>query len=176
MKKTFLMFFLILAAFPFALPCMAYDVVDPILLDEPNEKVFGCKNDIFIELLQKEMISKVASGRTASEYFILFPVEFLFLVDDTWAGVDRSSFSLKHTDPDGSVTFYPLNYALSMMSNLKVHWPLFSKPLKFTDLRLTNLVFNVPYVLDGWTLIFRPTARGASFPYCEIEVPLNLRN
>ena len=175
MKKCFLIIILVLAVCSLVLPCMAYDFVDPILLNEPNEKVFGCKNDIFIEILQKEIISKVASGRTATEYFILFPVEVLFLVDDTWEGIDRTSFSLKLTDKDGNETFYPLNYAISMMSNKKVHWPLFSKPLKFTDLRLTNLVFNVPYVLDGWTLVFRPTARGASAPYCEIDVPLNLR-
>lgn len=175
MKKCFLIIILVLAVCSLVLPCMAYDVVDPILLNEPNEKVFGCKNDIYIEILQKEIISKVASGRTATEYFILFPVEVLFLVDDTWEGIDRTSFSLKLTDQDGNETFYPLNYAISMMSNQKVHWPLFSKPLKFTDLRLTNLVFNVPYVLDGWTLVFRPTARGASAPYCEIDVPLNLR-
>lgn len=175
MKKGFLLFILVLIVFSLALPCMAYQIVDPILLNEPNEKVFGCKNDIFIEILQKEIISKVASGRTAAEYFILFPVEVLFLVDDTWEGIDRTSFSLKLTDQDGKETFYPLNYAISMMSNQKVHWPLFSKPLKFTDLRLTNLVFNVPYVLDGWTLVFRPTARGNSAPYCEIDIPLNLR-
>ncbi len=175
MKKIILILFLTLSVFSFVPPCMAYNVVDPILIDEPNEKVFGCKNDIYIEILQKEIISKVASGRTATEYFILFPVEVLFLVNDTWEGIDRTSFSLKLTDKDGNETFYPLNYAFSMMSNLKVHWPLFSKPLKFTDLRLTNLVFNVPYVLDGWTLVFRPTARGASAPYCEIDIPLNLR-
>ena len=175
MKKFFLTMLLLLVMYTFVLSCAAADVIDPILLDEPNEKVFCCKNDIFIELLQKEIISKVASGRTAPEYFILFPAEVLFLVDDTWEGIDRTSFSLKHTDADGNETFYPLNYAISMMSNLKVHWPLFSKPLKFTDLRITNLVFNVPYVLDGWTLVFRPTERGAESPYCEIDVPLNLR-
>ncbi|MBQ6343416.1 MAG: hypothetical protein IJI41_09855 [Anaerolineaceae bacterium] len=175
MKKYTVFFVFILLVLCTVLPASAQIAIDPILLNEPNEKVFGCKNDIFLEITQKEIISKVASGRTAPDYFILFAVEVLYLREESWNGIDRDSFVLRHTDADGKQTVYPLNYAISMIANLKVTWPLFSEALDFTDLRHTNLVFNVPYVLDGWSLIFRPKERGAAAPYCEIIVPLNVR-
>ena len=175
MKKLPIVFIFILLVLAAVLPVSSQSAIDPILINKPHEKVFGCKNDIFLEITQKEIISKVASGRTAPDYFILFSVEVLYLREESWNGIDRSSFVLRHTDKDGKQTEYPLNYAISMISNLKVTWPLFSESLDFTDLRHTNLVFNVPYVLDGWSLIFRPTERGAGTPFCEIIVPLNVR-
>ena len=174
MKKTFVIMILLTAVLMTVLPCAASDI-DPILLNEPNENVFGCRNDIFIELVAQPMISKVASGRTASDYYILLQAEILFLVDGTWNGLDRGSFVVKRVDEKGDAQEYPLNYAISMMTNQKVAWYTFSQPYKFTDLRYTNLVFDVPYALDGWTLLFRPTERGSKDPYCEIEIPLNVR-
>lgn len=174
MKKLMLLTLLVLILVPI-LPCAAVEV-DPILLDEPNEKVFGCKNDIFIELSQPTTMSKVASGRSTRNNFILIQAEILFLLDTTWNGIDKSSFSLKWTDPDGAVSVFPLNYAISMMANKKLTWHIFSEPYRFTDLKHTNLIFEVtPYSYDGWTLVFRPTERGTGTPYCEINIPLTIK-
>ena len=172
MKKYALMLMLLVIILSAAVSCASAEI-DPILLDEPNEKVFSCKNDIFFELLDPPSISKVASGRNASDYFMVLRAEILFLVDGHWEGIDRNSFLLKWTDPDGKETLFPLNYAISMMSNQKVAWYTFSEPYDFTDLRKTNLVFDVtPYTFDGWTLVFRPTERGSDTAYCEINIPL----
>lgn len=173
MKKYFLSLLLSVVILLSAISCAA-EKVDPILLDEPNEAVFGCKNDIFIELTKPVSISKVASGRTATDYYIIMEAEILFLIDGRWNGIDRSSFTLKHTDNEGAITVYPLNYAISMMANQKVTWHVFSEPYEFTDLHHTNLIFNVPYLLEGWSLLFRPTERGSNTPYCEIEIPLKV--
>lgn len=175
MKKSYIILSFLLAIL-FSVFCNASAQVDPILLDEPNENVFGCKNDIFIELTKAPTISKVASGRATSDFYILMQAEILFLIDVTWNGLDKSSFSLKWIDRDGNVSFFPLDYAVSMISNLKVSWYAFSEPFDFTDLRLTNLVFEVtPYSFEGWSLIFRPTERGAENAYCEIEIPLKVQ-
>ena len=63
-----------------------------------------------------------------------------------------------------------------MIANLKDGWYTFAEPYDFTDLRNTNLIFDViPYNYEGWTFVFRPTERGAASPYCEIEIPLKVR-
>ena len=173
MKKCYLILFLSAMILVSAITCAA-EKVDPILLNEPNEAVFGCKNDIFIELTKPVSISKVASGRTAADYFIIIEAEILFLIDGRWNGIDRNSFTLKHTENDGTTTIFPLNYAVSMMANQKVTWHIFSEAYEFTDLHHTNLIFNVPYLLEGWSLLFRPMERGSNAPYCEIEIPLQV--
>ncbi len=174
MRKQLLFLLLALIAAT-SLPCTAADV-DPILLNEPNPYVFGCRNDIFIELTQQPALSKVASGRTAPDYFIVFKAEILFLVEKSWNGIDKSSFSVKHTTNDGHHTYYPLDYATTMIANLKNGWHTFAEPYDFTDLRNTNLIFDVvPYSFEGWSFVFRPTERGSSTPYCEIEIPLKVR-
>ncbi|MBR6090030.1 MAG: hypothetical protein IKP86_08865 [Anaerolineaceae bacterium] len=150
--------------------------IDPILLDEPNEKVFECGNDIFIEFTALPTISKTANGRTTSEFFVILRAEILFLADKTWYGIDKDSFSLKFTDADGCESFFPLNYAISMMANQKSSWDPFWVPYDFADLRFTNLIFTVPAnAAEGWTLMFSPKERGADSPYCEIEIPLKFK-
>lgn len=174
MKRKIMFLMLILSAVT-VLSCQAAEI-DPILLNEPNPYVFGCRNDIFIELTQQPHLSKVASGRTAPDYFIYFRAKILFLADGSWNGIDKKSFAIKHTTHDGHHTYYPLDYATTMIANLKDGWYTFAEPYDFTDLRNTNLIFDViPYSYEGWTFVFRPTERGAASPYCEIEIPLKVR-
>ena len=175
MKKCLLVIFFLTVILSSSLLCSAANV-DPILLNEPNENVFGCKNDVFIELVSQPTIGKVASGRSTQNYYIVIHAEILFLIENTWNGLDKTSFAVKHTDPDGNEELFPLNYAISMMANQKVSWFTFSEPYKFTDLRHTNLIFEVTSgSTEGWTLIFLPTERGANSPYCDIEIPLKVR-
>ena len=61
MKKTAISILIFALILLLVLPCLAD--VDPILLDVPNENVYGCKNDIFIELLEKPVIGKSAPGK-----------------------------------------------------------------------------------------------------------------
>ncbi|MBQ6502580.1 MAG: hypothetical protein IJI57_01540 [Flexilinea sp.] len=175
MKRFLLLLLLMVAAITVVSPCHAAEI-DPILLNEPNPYVFGCRNDVFIELTQQPYLSKVASGRTAADYFIYFRAKILFLVEGSWNGIDKSSFEIKHTTADGHHTYYPLDYAVTMIANLKDGWHTFAEPYDFTDLRNTNLIFDVvPYSYEGWSFVFRPTERGSATPYCEIEIPLKVR-
>lgn len=157
------------------IPCTGADV-DPILLNEPNPNVFGCRNDIFIELTRQPMLSKVASGRMASGYYIVLRAEILFLVENEWIGIDKSSFMMKHTNEDGTQRLFPLDYAGSMIANLKDSLKTFADHYKFADLKHTNLFFDVePYTQTGWSLVFRPTERGGKTPYCEVEIPIKVK-
>ena len=50
MTKNILKSILFLSIFLMvSIPAFAQLKTDPILLDEPNDKIFDCKNDIFIE-------------------------------------------------------------------------------------------------------------------------------
>ena len=175
MKRFSFLLLVIMICFS-AVPAMADDYVDPILLDAPHPDVYGCENDIFIKLTSNPTIDKTASTRYTNNYFIEFKMEILYLLEESWNGMEKTSFSIKHTDPDGVETWYPLNYAISMMSNLKNSWFTLEEPYEFADLRLINLIFEViPYTKEGWTFVFRPTARGSLTPYCEIDVPLVIK-
>lgn len=173
MKKaaiSIFIFFVLLLVFP----CFAD--VDPILLDEPNENVFGCKNDIFIELMEKPVIGKSTSGRNAVDNYLYFKTEILFLASDTWDGIDKNSFWVKHTSEDETEEYFPLDFAITTLTNLKNGWNTLSEPLDFTYLSTINLVFDViPTDRNGWTFVFRPTERGSNSTYCEIEIPLTIR-
>lgn len=173
MKKCVYCLLITLVLLSVVAACSADEYVDPILLNEPNPNVFSCKNDIFIEIASSPTIGKTASTRYTNNFFIEFKAEILFLLEESWSGIDRTSFSLKHKNADGVETSYPLNYAITMMANMKNSWFTFAEPYDFADLRYTNLIFEVvPYDLEGWTFVFRPTERGASEPYCEVTVPL----
>ena len=175
MKKCLPVLFFIAVILLSVISCGAADI-DPILLNQPNDNVFGCKNDVFIELTSQPTIGKVASGRSTKNNFIVLQAEILFLIENTWNGLDKNSFAVKHTDSDGNEEVFPLNYAISMMANQKVSWYTFSEPFKFTDLRHTNLVFEVTLnTTEGWALIFIPTERGSESSYCNIEIPLKVR-
>ena len=157
-----------------AMPCSAD--IDPILLNKPNDAVFGCRNDIFIELLDNAVISNTIGGRVAEQYYLYLKAEILFLVEGSWDGLDKSSFSVLHTAADGSQETYPLDYAITMITNLRNEWKTLSDRLKFTSLTTYYLVFDVPAMeTENWTLQFRPTQRGGSEPYCVIEIPLKVR-
>ncbi|GAP39686.1 hypothetical protein [Flexilinea flocculi] len=171
MKGKIILVILLVALLVSVIPCLAN--VDPILLDEPNDNVFGCNNDIFIELMEKPTIGKSTSGRTAVENYLYFKTEILFLADRKWTGLDKKSFSIKNIDENGKEEFYPLDYAVTMLTNLKNGWNTLSDPLFFTSLSTINLVFDVvPTAKKGWTLLFLPTERGNDSPYCEVEIPL----
>lgn len=173
MKKCVYFLLIIIFLLSAVFICSADEYVDPILLNEPHPDVYSCKNDIFIEIPTRPTIGKTASTRYTNNFFIEFKAEILFLLEESWNGIDRTSFLLKHKTTDGVETSYPLNYAITMMSNMKNSWFTFAEPYDFADLRYTNLIFEVvPYDLEGWTFVFRPTERGASIPYCEVSVPL----
>ena len=173
MKKTIFILLCLFVLLITVTVCLADEYVDPILLTDPHPNVFSCKNDIFIEIPARPTIGKTASMRYTNKFFIEFKAEILFLLEESWNGIDRTSFSLKYTNADGVETSYPLDYAISMMSNMKNSWFTFAKPYEFADLRFTSLIFEVdPYDTQGWTFVFRPTERGSNVPYCEVSIPL----
>lgn len=173
MKRISFLLLVILSLCFTAFPSAADDYVDPILVNAPHPDVYGCENNIFIKLTAIPTLGKTASTRYTANYFIELKAEILFLLEDPWDGIEKTSFTLKHTDADGKETLYPLNYAISMMSNLKNSWFTFDEPYEFADLRLTSLIFEViPYTFDGWTFVFSPTPRGSGEAYCKIEIPL----
>ena len=175
MRKIIILLLLLVSLHSQAILCTA-DYVDPILLDEPNENVFDCKDDIFIELMEKATISGSTSGRTAEDKYLFFKSEILFLLDDKWNGLDKTSFSVKHVAEDGTEEVFPLDYAITMLLNLRNGWLTLSDEQYFTSFGPMMLVFDVvPTARDGWTLLFRPTERGAKRPYCEVEIPLQVR-
>lgn len=173
MKKVTIAFVVTLL---FLLVLPAFADVDPILLDEPNENVFGCKNDIFIELMEKPVIGKNTSGRNAVDQFLYFKTEILFLLEKTWDGIDKNSFWVRYTAEDGSEEYYPLDFAMTTLTNLKNGWNTLAEPMDFTSLSTINLVFDVvPTARESWTFVFRPAERGSDTPYCEMEIPLTIR-
>ena len=173
MKKTFYILLCLFVLLSAVIACSADEYVDPILLTDPHPDVYSCKNDIFIEIPVRPTIGKSASMRFTNKYFIEFKAEILFLLEESWNGLDRSSFSLKYTNADGVETVYPLDYAITMMANMKNSWFTFAEPYEFADLRYTSIIFEVDsYDTQGWTFVFRPAERGSNVPYCEVSVPL----
>ena len=174
MKKTSILLFILDGLLSAVIPCCAQ--IDPILINEPNPKVFDCKNDIFFEFLETPVIDRSTSGRTARGFFLMFKAEILFLAERGWDGIDKNSFSVKHTGKDGTEEVFPLDFATSMFINLRHGWKTFSDRLFFTSLTSYFLVFDVGiYSQEGWTLLFRPTERGKITPYCEVEIPISFR-
>lgn len=166
--KIFLLGILLICLF--VIPCAAD--IDPILRDEPNEAVFECKNDIFIEVSEPAVIGKQTAQRTAEENFLYLTVKILYLAEEEMKGLDKASFSLKHVGENGEQV-YPLNFAISMISNRMKNYTTMTKTLQLSSYWTLNLVFNVDAAdKDNWTLIFTPTERGGSEAYCRIDVPL----
>ncbi len=174
MKQIYLLLTVLIILITAAAPCAAY--IDPILLDEPNDAVFGCMNDIFIEFMTPPVITASLGGKRAADNYLFFQIEMLFLVNDIWNGIDKASFTVRHTDPDGTQKEFPLDYAATMITNLKQNQRLLSEQITFTSLYSYILVFNVTSTdRNGWTLLFRPAERGDQTSYCEVEVPLTIR-
>ncbi len=174
MKHIYLVLTVLILMIITAVPCAA--VIDPILLDEPNDAVFGCRNDIFIELLTEPAISPTVSGRRAVDNYLFFRFEMLFLAEKTWDGIDKGSFSVRHTGADGTEQEFPLDYAASMIMSLRQNLRVLSDRISYTSLLSYILVFDVTVTdREGWTFVFRPAERGNTENYCEIEVPLKFR-
>lgn len=167
----FLSVFLILC-----IPAMAQLKTDPILLDEENEAIFECKNDIFIEVSTQASIGKQTANRTAEDQYLFLTVKILYLAKQPMQGLDRSSFSLVHINEDGSRVEYPLNFAVSMIANRIKGNINMAKTLKLPAFWTQDLVFNVDTLdKNNWTLVFTPTERGKKEAYCQIDVPLVVR-
>ncbi len=174
MKRTWLIMIVAVLFLLSVLPCSAD--ADPILLAEPNENVFGCKNDIFIELMEKAAIGKNTAGRNAVDNFLYIKTEILFLADEQWNGIDKNSFKLRHTAEDGTTEEFPLNFAITTLSNLQNGWNSLADGMFFTSLSTINLVFDVNIAdKEGWTLLFSPSERGSGKAYCDMEIPLPVK-
>ena len=159
--------------FLFIFSCSAQ--VDPILLNIPHENVFGC-NEIFIELMEKPVIGKNTGGRNAIDNFLYFKTEILFLEEKSWDGFDKNSFTVYHVEEDGTKEFYPLDFAMTTMTNHRNGWNNIYETMEYTYLNTTNLVFDiVPTSREDWFFLFRPMERGKTQPYCEIEIPLTIK-
>lgn len=158
-----------------ALPCGAQiSKVDPILLTTPNPWVYECTEDLVLELLVQPTIDRTTGGRYAENYYLFMTVEFLYLKEFPWNGMDKSSFVLKHTDPAGEVVTYPLNYMMTSMLAMKNNWDTLSFQLAMPTLLKINLVFDIPEIDEnGWSLLFRPAQRGGNAE-CEVEIPLKI--
>ena len=153
MKKLLFMILLTLLLFT-ALPCGAQiSKVDPILLTTPNPWVYECTDELVLELLVAPVIEYSTGGKDAENYFFFFTVEFLYLQDRPWNGLDKNSFMLKHTGSDGSAEIIPLNYMMTSMMSLKNHWKTMADPLQLGSLIKLELVFEVdtPRVTSAMT-------------------------
>ncbi len=177
MIKRILKTFLFLCVFlMLTLPSLAQLKIDPILLDESNENIFNCKNDIFIEVSTPAMIGKQTANRTAEDQYLYMTIKILYLANQPTQGLDRTSFSALHIAEDGSQAEYPLNFAVSMISNRIKGNINMAKLLKLPAYWTLDLVFNVDTTdKNNWTLIFEPTARGGDEAYCRIDVPLAVK-
>lgn len=171
MRRILLFCLILIPVFLAALPCAAADI-DPILIDKPNPRVYECTEDLVIELLVDPIIEYSAGGKIAKDCFLFMTVEFLYLQERNWNGLDKNSFFLLHTDPSGMEEIIPLNYMMTSMMTMKNGWKTMSDQLEFGSLEKMILVFDVDTTnTTGWTLIFRPAERGGN-PACEIEIPL----
>ena len=149
---------------------------DPIIYDEPNEKVFDCRNDIFIEVVEDPVISKNVSNRTAENNFLYLTVRVLYLADEEMAGLDKSSFILSRRTEDNTEVRYPLNFMVTMLTNRMRGFSKLTGRLYLPSYRTLSLVFDVDTNdKQNWELVFLPTERGSSTSYCEINVPLKVR-
>ena len=146
--------------------------VDPILIDKPNRYVYECTEDLVLELLVQPVIDYAMGGRHAKNYFLYLTVEFLYLQDIPWNGLHKNSFWIKHTDSDGQIQEFPLNYMMTAMMSMKNGWQTMADQLEFPSLVKLVLVFDVDTMdHNGWSLMFRPAQRSGD-PVCEVEVPL----
>ncbi len=171
--KTIVSFILFLI---FTVPAFAQQKMDPILLDEPNENIYSCKNDIFIEVLTPAAIGKQFASRTAENQYFYLTVNILYLAEKPMAGLDRSSFCLIHMDDNNDEIVYPLNFAITMISNRIKGNNSMNKNLKLPAFWKLDLVFDIDTLdKNNWTLVFAPTARGTNDTYCQIDVPLTVR-
>lgn len=151
--------------------------LDPILVDQPSNYVFDCKNDIFIEISTQAVVGNVVAQRVAKNQFLSMTVKILYLADKELNGLDKASFTLVHTEGDGSRKEYPLNFAMSMIATRnKGNYVSFGQPLKLPSYWTMDLVFDID-TLDrkNWELIFTPMSRGGNDVYCEIVVPFTAR-
>lgn len=174
MKKTLVLLFFLLFVIPAAAQSDLSEI-DPILIDEPNEKVFQCGEFLFLELPEPVHTAYSYLGQHAEERFLFFKTELLFLEKTGWNALDKNSFQLEHTGSDGSVNTYSLNYVMTTAASLDYGWKSLSAPLNHTSLLKYILVFDGPFVLRGnWKLIFQPAERGGE-RYCSIEIPLKIQ-
>ena len=172
LKKLWItLLFLVLFA---VIPASGADV-DPILIDKPNFLVEECSKDLFFEVLVDPVIDYNTGGRKAEDLFFFLTAELLYLRDDPWNGLDKGSFTLKRTLPDGTEELYPLNYMMTMMFSMKNGWKTLSDELAFPRLLKLVLVFDVKTMdRKGWSLIVAPAERGGEAE-CQIEVPLRVQ-
>ncbi len=169
---VFLLLFFLIAAPAFAGNLSS---VDPILLKTPNPWVYECTEELVLEMLVDPTIEYSTGGRDADNYFFFLTVEFLYLQDWPWNGLDKSSFLLRHVDESGAEEIIPLNYMMTNMLGIKNHWKTMADQFELGTLVKFNLVFDVDTMkADGWSLLFRPAERGDS-PSCELEIPLKMR-
>ena len=173
LKKSYIML-IMLIVFAAGFPAAAADV-DPILIDKPNFLVEECNQDLFFEVLVDPVIDYNTGGRKAEDLFFFLTAELLYLREEPWKGLDKSSFVLKRTLADGTEEYYPLNFMMTNMLSLKNGWKTFSDELAFPRLLVMTLVFDVK-TLDkkGWSLIVAPAERGGEAA-CEIEIPLRVQ-
>ena len=175
-KQIFTTLFCLTMILLFTTAASAQKKTDPILLDEPNEAVFDCKNDIFIEVSTQAAIGKQTAARTAEDQYLFMTVKLLYLAEQPMQGLDRASFTALHTAEDGTTSEYPLNFAVSMISNRIKGNINMAKTLKLPAFWTLDLVFNVDTTdKANWTLLFAPMERGTDTPYCEISVPLAVK-
>lgn len=152
-----------------------YSATDPIFLDEPSEKVFECGNNFFLEIIDQPTISKFVAARTAKDNYLFFTVEILYLSDQTWKGMDKTSFILRHQTDDEEEEF-PLDYATTMILNRTKKSSLLSGTLEMPSLWTIGLVFNVTgNDPNNWSLIVTPKERGAEETLCSVTIPLSVR-
>ncbi|MBR6090190.1 MAG: hypothetical protein IKP86_09675 [Anaerolineaceae bacterium] len=172
MKKV-LLFFILIPLFSLVLPCFAE--VDPILIKKPNPYVHECTEELVIETLGDPIIVDSTGNVIADNYFFVLKIEFLYLQDWPWDGLDKSSFLLRHVHNDGSEEIIPLNYMMTSMLGIKNGWKTMADQYELGTLVKMNLVFDVnTNEKNGWSLVFRPAERGDA-PSCELNIPLNVR-
>lgn len=171
--KKILFFFILIPLFMLVLPCFAD--VDPILIKKPNPWVYECTEELVIEMLVEPIIVDSTGNVIADDYFFVFTVEFLYLQDNPWNGIDKDSFLLKHETGDGRVEVIPLNYMMTSMLGIKNGWKTLADQYELGTIVKMNLVFDVKTNdKNGWTLIFRPAERGGTAS-CELNIPLHVR-
>ena len=174
--KRYLFLFLLMAVLTAVLPCAGQiSKVDPILLTTPNPRVFECTEELVLELLVEPRIEYTLGGRDAKNYFLYLTVEFLYLQDFPWNGLDKNSFHLKHVDSAGQEQLIPLDYMMTAMMSMKNGWRTMADQLDFPSLLKFVLVFDVETMdREGWSLVFQPAQRGSE-PSCTTEIPLQYR-
>ena len=121
MKKTNLILLILILLLGAAFSAEAVDI-DPILIDKPSVFVYECSENLFFEVLVDPIIEYNTGGRQAENEFFILTAEFLFLEEKSWSGLDKNSFELRHTLPDGTVEVYPLNYMMTVKFGMQNTW------------------------------------------------------